>query len=108
MAAPLISARRPTTLRDLFCIMCLSAMFWRLPRWLIANGLLDLRDERLCVAHDRIPFFLADGHDHHAVGSDAVHEDERAAHAADVVVGQVRSIAHEVRVRCCARDTAVL
>src|SRR5437763_4820765 len=72
MAAPLISARRPTTLRDLFCIMCLSAMFCRLPRWLIANGLLDLRDERLCVAHDRLPFFLADGHDHHPIGPDAV------------------------------------
>src|SRR2546425_13256352 len=92
MAVPLISARRPTTLGDVFCIMCLTAMFCRLPRWLIANGLLDLRDERLCVAHDGLPFFLADGHDHHPIGSDAVdkdgHQDDRrpdntcAAHVA--------------------------
>jgi len=67
-------------------------MFWRLPHWLIANGLLDLRDERLCVVHDRIPFFLADGYDHHAVGSDAVDEHECAAPAADVVVGDTDAV----------------
>src|SRR4029453_13841636 len=108
MAVPLISARRPTTLGGVLCIMCLPAMFCRLPRWLIANGLLDLGDERLCVARDRLPFFLADRHDHHAVGSEAVNEDERVAPAADVGVGQIRSIEHEVRVRCGARDAAVL
>src|SRR5437667_9911069 len=100
MAVPLISARRPTTLRDLFCIMCVTAIFCRLPRWLIANGLLDLRDERLCVAHDRLPFFLPDRHDHHAVGSGAVDEDERAPHPADAGPGQIRAIVHEVRARC--------
>src|SRR5207237_2700529 len=107
MAAPLISARRPTTLRDLFCIMCLSAMFCRLPRWLIANGLLDLRDERLCVAHDRLPFFLADGHDHHPIGPDAVDKDERAARASDVGVGAVRPLEREARVRCGLRAARV-
>src|SRR4030095_14914016 len=108
MAVPLISARRPTTLGDMFCIMCLTAMFCRLPRWPIANGLLDLRDQRLCVAHDRLPFLLADGNDHHAVGSDTIDEDERAARAANVDVGQIRSIEHQVRIRGGARDAAVL
>src|SRR5690349_18242432 len=68
MAVPLISERRPNILGDVFCIMCVTAILCRLPRSLIANGLLDLRDERLCVAYDRLPFFLADRHDRHAAG----------------------------------------
>ena len=47
-----------------------------------------MRDERLRFADDRLALLLSDGHDHHAVGSDAVHEHERAAHAADIRTGR--------------------
>src|SRR3954452_9656500 len=81
---------------------------WRALFRVVADRALDLLDERLRLADDRLALLLADPHDHHPIGTGAVDEHERAAGAADVAVGEVRAVEHQVRIRRGARDGAVL
>lgn len=54
-----------------------------------------------------LTFLLANRHDHHAVRAYPIHEDERATDAADVRVGGIRSIEHQVRCRNGTRNATV-